>query len=380
MTSTPENHNPASGNDEGPFARAHKKYRERGWRGTVPLPAREKHPPPTGWTGKAAVHPSDEQCEAWTKEIGYKLANIGQRLAECPPGPDGKIIYQIIGIDVDDYDAKTGAEEYDALEAKLGPLYKTYYSTARAFPSAIRFYRVPVGYSFRGKLSNSIEVIQKGHRYAVVWPSWNPKSNSQYQWYDPDGNPCEIPYVDDLPIISPDDPATALWFEYLTNGHTLWSEDDMDTESTVSEIEQWALSVFPGAKSDDDDVCHTMIRAVEAVVKSMWSEESSHDKITAAHWQLACLASEGHYSYAVAVAEVERVYIGSVLKRRKRNLREVRGEVMRSRVNALRKIKASMDNGVRPLVHGCSCAEDAAALDRFNAKFGKPGQQNGSEK
>jgi len=165
----------------GPFGRAAHLYRAAGWRGTLPigkLPG-EKFPPPGNrnqhWTGHDAPYPSTADVASWSETHGH--LNIGLR---AEPGT--------IGLDVDHYGAKTGADTLRYLEAQYGPLPPTWVSSARPAPSGIRWYRVPNAIDGRpvnwpGEAGAFIEIIQPGHRYAVVWPSTNPHaSGAEYEW------------------------------------------------------------------------------------------------------------------------------------------------------------------------------------------------------
>lgn len=163
----------------GPYARAAHIYREAGWHGTLPLgnaPGR-KYPPPSGWTGHGAPYPSGADVASWTETHGDR--NIGLRM---PPG--------VIGLDVDHYRDKTGADTLAQLELNFGPLPPTWVSSARPAPSGIRFYRVPIDppVNWPGEAGKFIEIIQPGHRYAVVWPSLNPEAaGAEYRWFNTAG-------------------------------------------------------------------------------------------------------------------------------------------------------------------------------------------------
>lgn len=162
----------------GPYARAALIYRAAGWEGTLPLGSRPgmKFPPPSGWTGHGAAYPSGADVTAWTETNGAH--NIGLRM---PPG--------VIGLDVDHYGNKTGADTLAALTERFGPLPPTWVSSARPAPSGIRLYRVPLeldGHpiNWPGEAGKFIEIIQPGHRYAVVWPSTNPEAaGHEYEWH-----------------------------------------------------------------------------------------------------------------------------------------------------------------------------------------------------
>ncbi len=161
----------------GPFGRAAHTYREAGWLGTLPIGRApgQKSPPPEGWTGHGVPYPSNADIGAWLETHADR--NIGLR---APAG--------VIGLDVDQYGTKTGAETLAALEARFGSLPPTWVSSARPAPSGIRWFRVPLELDGReinwpGEAGKFIEIIQPGHRYAVVWPSTNPEAaGAEYGW------------------------------------------------------------------------------------------------------------------------------------------------------------------------------------------------------
>lgn len=165
-------------------------YRAAGWAAVLPLAAGSKYPPPSGYTGRAGADPDDEQIATWCAELGR--GNIAIRM------PDG-----VVGIDVDHYGDKVGADTLDALERERGPLPDTWTSTSRgAGPSSIRWYRIPKGVELPGVLGPCIEAIQRHHRYAVVAPSI--VEGRRYRWYRPDGTisdrpptPEELPWLPD---------------------------------------------------------------------------------------------------------------------------------------------------------------------------------------
>jgi len=183
----------------GPFGRAAQLYRAAGWRGTLPIGRNpgEKFPPPGGWTGHGAPYPSNADIQDWMdNHPGTAALNIGLR---AEPGT--------IGLDVDHYGAKTGADTLAQLESRFGPLPPTWVSSARPAPSGIRWYRVPQELDGRpinwpGEVGPFIEIIQPGHRYAVVWPSTNPHAgNARYiwRWGDTDlSSGTALPRIDEL--------------------------------------------------------------------------------------------------------------------------------------------------------------------------------------
>jgi len=381
-----------------PFVRAAKLWRDAGWLGTIPLPARSKNPPPTGWTGRNAGFPDNAQISAWAKLAQYKKGNIGLHLGWSIT-IDGTE-YEVVGIDVDDYEdngkIKEGAKQLRALEDQLGPLPRTYVSTARAsrgdFNSGIRFYLVPRGLAFRGQVDKDIEVIQKSHRFAVVWPSYNPKSDSQYCLYSADeffgpvgaernrvggsqggkasgqrlGSGSEngtssqptpshvIPHVTSLPFLP------RAWLDYLTNGQMQDADGGIDMESTPKEIEDWANEQF----NDPDDVCVYMARVRNKWKQRINDEATSHDKVRNAHWEIINCAAEGHTGWNSAIDAIDEHWINDVMARSKRSVQEMRGELFRSKINSVRKVKVKVENATSAggvyTPDACVCAQRAA--------------------
>lgn len=163
----------------GPYVAALTTYTKAKWKGVLPLPAGAKWPPPDGHTGHNGIDPDGPTLVAWRNH--HPNANIALRL------PRG-----VIGVDVDDYGSKKGAQELAQLEERYGPLPPTWTSTSRGpGPSRIALYRCTDELVLPGKLAPAIEAIQHHHRYCVVWPSV--VEGRLYRWYSPDGNVAERP-------------------------------------------------------------------------------------------------------------------------------------------------------------------------------------------
>jgi Bifunctional DNA primase/polymerase, N-terminal/AAA domain len=183
------------------YARGAPLYRKGGWRGVLPLPPQEKAPPPTGFTGDDGKWPADEQIGRWIADEPAN-ANLGLR-----------VDYGFVGIDVDAYGDKVGAVTLAEGERQWGPLPLTFRSTARIDDevSGIRLFKVPLGLVFRdpkfvlddGSQVGHIDIIQPHHRFIVAWPSWHPKVEARYRWFDdrihelmPEGS---VPSIDEIP-------------------------------------------------------------------------------------------------------------------------------------------------------------------------------------
>lgn len=338
-----------------PYRETALKYREKGWFGPIPLPYKEKHPPPTGFIGHNAPHPDVERIEKWRNgediESHNGRSNIGIRLAGVTK------THEIIGIDVDDYvsgqKVKTGATQLQELEAQFGKLPETWISSSRIDgKSGIRYFLVPRGFAYRGKIAADIECISKGTIFAVVWPSIHPDGPT-YWWFPPGVSPDkvgreawngEIPDATKLPLLP------KKWHEYLTQGGMRAdAKERIDMDASIQEIYDWADATFYGDDSDEDDpapLCTRMAKTVAQQKADIENEATSHDKIVKAHWHIYRLAAEGHNGWNRAVNEIESFYLEDTVSRGKRNLSEVRNEIFRSRTNGLRKIKAQIDQRV----------------------------------
>ena len=236
------------------------------------------------------------------------------------------------------------------LESKFGKLPDTWTSSSRIDgKSGIRYFLVPRGFAYRGKISADIECISKGTRFAVVWPSIHPDGPT-YWWFPPGVSPDkngreqwtgEIPLASDLPHLPKD------WHEYLTQGGMRAdAKERIDMDASVQEIYDWADATFYGSDGDEEDespLCTRMAKTVQQQKRDIENEATSHDKIIKAHWHIYRLAAEGHNGWNRAVNEIEAFYLEDTVERGKRNLSEVRNEIFRSRTNGLRKIKAQID-------------------------------------
>ena len=331
-----------------PYADTARDYRRAGWRGPLPVPFKEKYPPPVGLTGHAAPLPTDDQIEQWRSRAGSQ--NICLRLAEVDDD------HEVIGIDVDHYSKgnrdKTGFDQLTKLIAELGSLPDTWTATARTDgKSGIRFFRVPSGLAFPGQVDSDIELIRKGHRYAVVWPSVHP-DGTEYRWYPPGTEPISnnrgvwdgtVPDAHSLPLL-PDS-----WIDHLT-GHRQRTDREhcKDSVSSVGEIEQWADATFYG--DDDTQPCGLMRQKLDAAIKKVRESATYHDLLTNAHWNILHLAFEGHHGWCAAINEYEAVLYKTALARggtTDRTDAELRREIWRPRVEALRKIKGLSDDRIQ---------------------------------
>ncbi len=197
----------------GPYATGAPLYWKAGF--TCPLPLAGKVLTVKGYTGHDGALVSWPDLQAWIETRSE--SNIGLRAAGW------------IGLDVDAYGAKVGAQSWASALAELGELPATVSSTARGpgQPSRIYLYRVPSAAVFDDAqrrfgeaFGPNVDVIHRSHRYIAVWPSLNPDAGgAPYRWYDPAGA-----VVDGVPELGqlPDLPEP--WLEFLAGGTAASSE------------------------------------------------------------------------------------------------------------------------------------------------------------
>jgi hypothetical protein len=172
-------------------------YHRLGWPTVLPLPRGKKKWPPKGYTGEDGIDPSYADMQTWA-DNGHSDGNLALRTPAT-----------IIGIDVDNYGDKNGAATIAHAETSWAKLPLGYRSSARPDDphSGIRWFRIPPGVKLRDRIAfgdlglGGVEIIQRHHRYGVVWPSTHPDTGELYCWYAESGNSMldQPPAVDDLP-------------------------------------------------------------------------------------------------------------------------------------------------------------------------------------
>lgn len=261
-----------------PYATCAAMYWALGWRGILPLPTAAKSKPPVGFTGMAGVDPSRADVEAWAED--RPSANIGLRL------PD-----DVVGIDVDDYDTKRGAQTLADAERRWGALPDTVVSTSRSDGvSGIRFFRVPAGTRLADRLpGGDVEVVKRAHRYAVVAPSIHPEGRS-YRWLR-GGVECEIPSPDELPDLPQP------WLDGLA-------------VTTTQRGDAAAVAVTDGPLDKEVET------ALEQALADLAVEPRAHHDIARrATLALIRLSEQGFGGVGSALDKLESAYIGLVEKR-----------------------------------------------------------------
>lgn len=275
-------------NSARPFADAVLAYAQAGWSCIMPVPV-EKSPPPVGFTGAEGKDTDAMQLALWAGS--HADSSIALRM------PDG-----VIGIDVDNYEKhsvqKHGGRSFAAAVDRWGPLPATWMSTARnREQGGIAFYRVPVGRYATKLAGGDVEIIQRHHRYAVVWPSMHLDAGDIYRWYDPAGNVSDQP---PKPIELPELPEA--WIAGLREGATDQGPAAADIASG-----EYLLSQL---KLDAREACAEITNALSAAHRELDKADagSRHDTMTARVHNLVQLAAAGHPGVGQALAELSWIW------------------------------------------------------------------------
>lgn len=273
----------------GPYGTAAVTYWSAGWHAPLPLPPRKKALPPSGYTGAAGAWPSYADVYAWAEDKAD--GNIGLRM---PPN--------VIGIDVDAYGDKLGAQTLAIHEGMYGPLPATWRSSSRDDGvSGIGLFRVPEGLAWPGELTGGgVEIIQTRHRYAVVWPSEHPAGGT-YRWINSDGLvSTALPDPDALPML-PDE-----WVTGLTAG-TL-AVDVSRNPVGYGEALAW-VTVQTGAEKS---MCTRMQAACDDAVSALSTGGDGHPVGRDAALRIVRLAEESHPGALAALGTVRGAFLENV--------------------------------------------------------------------
>ncbi|MGO9157334.1 bifunctional DNA primase/polymerase [Mycobacterium sp.] len=288
------------------YAAAVPLYTERGWVGVLPLPPGKKKDPPKGYTGHTGKVPTPEQIARWGRTKPY--GNIALRLPDT-----------VIGIDVDAYGDKTGGRTLAEAQSRWGELPPTVRSTSREDGvSGIRLYRVPAGTVLPGVIkltlddrteTGDIEIIQHHHRYVIARPSIHPEGRL-YQWLDENGQPTDIPAVDDAPDLP------AGWLDGLAELAPGTNRTTKATEapSGGTQAEAETQVVQDGAVTEGAMSPRVLARLQEALAACYGP--SRFDTVRDHVLALVRYGEQGEPGVRVAGAALREVYIAAVAEDR----------------------------------------------------------------
>jgi hypothetical protein len=214
--------------------------------------------PMEGLTGYEAPYPTVVPQPPGAHRLGFR------------PPPE------VVIIDVDHYDAKRGADTIDRAEEWLGDLPLTYKVTSRGVddPSGRYLFRKPADLDFSDRAlaqfadehgKTSVEILRTGHRFSWAPGDINHKNGKTVQCFDPDGEPCLLPDVTEIPELP------QRWVEYLRNppsapslgsyvrpgdGPQWWLMQPDESLSSDSELAQFAFDMMLSRVPMDDIFTH----------------------------------------------------------------------------------------------------------------------------
>ena len=290
-----------------PYATSAVDVWEKGY-SPLPLPARDKAEPPTGYTGHAGPMLSRADVQAFLDDPKYAQANIGIRL------PD-----DVLGLDVDNYEDKPGKETLADRENRWGALPLTPISTSRTDGiSGIRLYRVPPGLRYVSGLPG-IELIAHYHRYCVGAPSIHPEGRV-YRWDTDDG---KAPAVADLPELP------AAWVAGLLRAGA--------ADTARAELPDGLQAYLEEMIGAAENPCPVMLSALGAALSTPDGSRYDHQRDHSI--ALVRKAEQGHPGILAALAVHRAHYIESVADTRPET--DAIEEFMRALTGACEKVKAT---------------------------------------
>lgn len=318
-----------------PYADAAAMYWQAGWRGILPLPPKSKRLTLKGYTGHTGEDPSFADVQAWC-DGDESAGNIALRLPA-----------DVIGIDVDAYGGKHGLATLDARQDDWGALPSTWRSSARDEPSGIYWYRVPAGLAWPGEIGPHVELIQRGHRYAVVWPSVHPDTGTRYQWFNPAGE--AQPYV--VPTAAEFAELPAEWVHGLSTG--VYTHEKKDHAANLN---AWIREHNHAAP------CRT-VRHAQTEIAAQFRHGSRHTALTAGALRLVRLGEQGHRGLGTALGELQHEFeraAGDPTRPAARTDAALDGEWTRALDGAVALVRGQPSSSVAP--GSCMCDQPVSAL------------------
>lgn len=327
-----------------PYQISAQAYFEAGW-SPIPLPYKEKSPVPDDVTGSTAPYVSESQVARWLgKKNGQFRGGFKTRPEYAKAGnmsfPPGNIALRlppnVIGIDIDLYGGKAGANTLALAEEKWGELPPTWTSTSRTDGSGIRYFIVPEGLKWKD-VGPGIETIKWYHRYTIVWPSIHDKTAKRYYWIRPDGSSTglvagdvEFPSIDELPMLP------AKWVAGLTGGEAYTGSGDagdIDYESAKTWLED----------NGAGEMCATMLATLtkyQRAVRKAGDDGGAHDEARDGAWALLGDAGLGHTGASDAILQLGSVFLTAVAGRR-----DGKGEWRRAVIKGVGKVREEQRRG-----------------------------------
>lgn len=353
-------------------------YVAAGW-SPLPLPPKEKNPPPTGFTGVSGAYVDLAQVKKWCREraryktgnTSFLAGNVALRLPKT-----------VLGVDVDVYSGKAGATTLARAEVEWGTLPPTWVSTSRTDGiSGIRLFRIPEGLAWPGELpfGKGVELLRWDHRFAIVFPSIHPEG-ATYAWYLQDADSGEL-------VASPDDfPAPGdlaqlpdAWVEGLTGG-AKWNERAADEEMGDDAARAWLASCL-GASGNPCAAFTRSLPKLAVGIHKAGDDGGAHDTVRDAVWGVIRDGAVGHKGVAKALATLKKAFLQNV-KGRRDSERIATGEWARIVIRGIQKI--SLEFPAPEQEDPCTALGDGSVIDledlAGSARLCEPSERGNSQR
>lgn len=384
-----------------PYGRGVAHYRAAGWHAVIPVDVGRSGPVPKGYTG-AKNHmnfpPSDDVYDAWAES--HAVYNLGLWLPR-----------DIIGIDVDDYDGRGGADTINFIQHSIAhmPLPPTWTTTARGIgqPSRIHVFRLPFTAQDDRWVSKNggVDVVRFGHRYVRCWPSIKQDKSipgsvhgAMYRWYFPDGSLAPhgvVPRPEDLTelpaawlagfrrqprktristsgvLVSGTGVHDGAGISIATNendaanitydAHVLHSLSDADRFSElprgdmdIDDVITWAHNLRTDERAPEEITCPLLRDATHRAVESLEIGNGRHDTALDALWTIINEGALGHVGSLAAIDHLYDTFLTSVCRDGSRSPESARAEWFRLLIGAVERVAGAIpDPASSP---ACSCA------------------------
>jgi putative DNA primase/helicase len=262
----------ASEHLDNPFASGWRGAYDAGWH-PIPLPPGAKWPPPKGTTGADGRDYSYADLTA-LEDNGHN--NLGARFPA-----------NVIGLD---WDVRKGALGFRELTAGLQIDHVPYFENGRGDGSGIYLWRLApdMDESHLGDSIEGVDIIRRGHRYAVIPPSLHPEGRRYIV------STGEMPRVSDLPPLP----------------RLLW--DRLPKKAAVSPAGTGDARCLTGGQP-----CRVVQAKLDALIAGPWTDRHNHarDGVGA----LVRLGEAGHVGVKQALTMLEKEFQRQIRGERGRN-------------------------------------------------------------
>lgn len=268
-------------------------YAGKGLGYLLPLPNNQKFPVPKGFTGEEGIDPSPMDYANF--DASYDTPNAALRLA-----------YDVFVMDVDQHekngvavDGMANLEEWQYEHScNLDAVMAYCMTRGNPYKEGHFFFRYPGG-TTRGEVCPGVDVLRRGHRYSVCYPSI--VDGRQYRWYEKRGEywvqMTEPPSVDDLPE------APEKLVEFLKDGAR-----DAKRRATPEATDDFVSDMLADDRPMAIQVHRALLRGLEELEEATTSGASRHDAMLKAIFRLVMKCANGYPGLQEAIDELFAVW------------------------------------------------------------------------